>query len=187
MVRQQIFAAADWDPVTPGSLNGLASRIRSRRRRKKVARVVVPLAAVLLVGSLLPFLADPSTESQPHSDGIACREVRSNLDSFMAEDLDQGRMAAMKTHLKECPQCRRRMEALLKPEVASNNTPNPEFFTLGLLDHSPAVAGSVKCWTSGECSRPMFSPKIWRSGHVSSVAKNWTANRYFTQWHHGHC
>jgi len=98
----------------------------------------------MLVASLLPFLADSSSESQPNYGGIACSEVRSNLDSFMAKDLDPGRMVAIETHLRECPQCRRRMEAMLKTEVASGDKRIPEFFTLGLLDHSPALVGSVK-------------------------------------------
>jgi len=144
MVRQENYETAEWQPVTPGSLNGLAKQIRSKRRRKKVARVVVPVAAVILVASLLPFLAESSPESQPNYGGIACSEVRANLDSFMAKDLDQERMASITAHLKECPQCRQRMEAMLQVEVASADRRIPEFLALGSLDHSSLMAASLK-------------------------------------------
>jgi len=144
MVRQQIFAAADWDPVTPGSLNGLASRIRSRRRRRIVAKVLVPVAAIILFASLLPFLANSSTDSQSNYGGIACSEVRSNLNSFIAKDLDQERMGAIAAHLRECRQCRQRMEAMLRTEVVSSDKTFLDFCALSSLDHSPVLAASIR-------------------------------------------
>ncbi|WP_413433401.1 hypothetical protein [Crateriforma spongiae] len=62
----------------------------------------------------------------------------------MAKDLDQERMASITAHLKECPQCRQRMEAMLQVEVASPDKRIREFLALGSLDHSSFMAASLQ-------------------------------------------
>jgi len=106
--------------------------------------MIVSTAVVVVFALLLPPLTVPSSETQPHYGGIVCSEVRSNLDSFMAKDLDRERMEAIEVHLSECPKCRQRMEAMLKTDVAASDNRIPESFALGSLHHSPVLVASVK-------------------------------------------
>lgn len=144
MVRQENSEDASWDPVAPGSLNGLASRIRSRRRRKQVTRAAVPMLAVTLVASLIPLVAESSPEKLQSDGEMTCIEVRANLQPYIVKRLDAERMAAIEAHLTECPQCQRRKEAMRKPGVATSRKGIQEFFTIGSLDHRPAWGRSVK-------------------------------------------
>jgi len=98
-----------WSPCPEGELDRLACDLRRADRRKMLKAAGAASAAVVLSG--VGIFAVSSTFSGDKA--LTCAEVQPLLPAYVGGGLTTEAKSKVASHLEECPQCRRRYEAML--------------------------------------------------------------------------
>jgi hypothetical protein len=106
--------SGEWLPCPPGLLRDSGMRARSRRHRRRIVQTAAAgsLLILLCVGSWL--LWGGRADRENHFGGIACSEVRANMQTFMAGTLPETVAGKVRAHLDQCPQCQKLMQNMQK-------------------------------------------------------------------------
>ena len=100
-----------WDPCPQGTVQGLVTSLRRRRRRRQVQKLSA-VTGMLAVVCLSAYLALPQRVCDRELAGIRCSEVLALADDLIAnklDDLTRGRIVA---HCRECESCHRTIQAM---------------------------------------------------------------------------
>ncbi|TWU06135.1 hypothetical protein Pla52n_18550 [Stieleria varia] len=145
MIRQGNRDSTEWTPLTTGALTTFAKRARSQRRRKQLVRAGTPVALLPLLLLLVSLgSSDAPQPSQPRFGGITCTDVVSHLDSLSSGDLAPSLVTAIQTHLLKCPDCRKRMESMQKPQSVAHNKDIRNTSLESSSPHSQFLVASVE-------------------------------------------
>lgn len=118
--------ASDWATCDGGYLTQISTRRKSLRRRRAVVRRVGASAvlACLLVGIVWGVSSRGGDGGENYFGGIACSEVRDNMQGYMAGELPEELERKVETHLAHCPRCQELMEKMqggAGPQVAEGS------------------------------------------------------------------
>ncbi len=103
----------DWAACPAGTLQGLAGRLRTKRRRTIAAKAAC-VAAALIVATLLTAQFVPkrhAADDYLHG-GLYCSQVRPVLPDYRAGKLQGELLSQVEQHLAKCPPCRRVLAGL---------------------------------------------------------------------------
>jgi len=130
------FDTSPWVWCDPGTLQELAERLRTARRRNSVRQVVT--SSIVLVAMLLGTWTTSRMMKQHDSyyGGISCSEVQDQLKMYAAGLLSDELSSKMAAHLRECSLCRS-----LLHEVGQQQP--DEVRTVPLIDHSMLASMSL--------------------------------------------
>lgn len=107
----------NWEQCPSGALQDLSRRSR-RRRMVKQAAWGIPLTALLLVA--LALNGTIPTPFNMHSGPLVCDQVVKLLPAYAANSLSAAQRVEVEQHLKKCPFCRDKLEAIrAKQSVAT--------------------------------------------------------------------
>lgn len=132
----------DWTPCTPGTMQAYGQSHRAEAQGQQLRRGLILAGSTLgvvlcvaLVGSALvnrgPANSDPASPTFPAAPvqnqpglhgGIACGDVRQNLQGYLDGTLPAALHDQIKVHLTECSHCRKALERL-QASQASVGTP----------------------------------------------------------------
>jgi len=98
-----------WQPCQQGEIGRLVRRLKVARRRKRLLQVAGPAAAAVILVVAVVYL----TSARPATAGpITCRQARAAMAERLEDRLTPEMTARVDQHLRDCPSCRRRYEAL---------------------------------------------------------------------------
>jgi len=133
-----------WEACPPGTLQAYARTAKAKRQRRNVVRATGAVAAIVcMIGLTLWSVGRFSGEHQYYFGGIACRDVRSNLEAFASGTLPEEMADRIETHLAECPACQELMRQMKQQErsaaslqparpILLSSSPNAEFRSVQL-------------------------------------------------------
>lgn len=102
----------DWTACPTGTLQGLAGRLRAKRRRTIAARAAGVTAAALAILLTAHFIPARHAPDDYFHGGIYCSQVRPVLPDYRAGKLHGEFLGQVEQHLAECPPCRRVLNGL---------------------------------------------------------------------------
>lgn len=100
-----------WDPCPAGTVQGLVTSLRRRRRRRQVQKLSA-VAGMLAIVCLSAFFAMPQRICDRELAGIRCSEVLALADDLIANRLDDITRGRIVAHCRECESCHRTIEAM---------------------------------------------------------------------------
>jgi len=100
-----------WQRCPPGELHRTLDGIRTRQRRWVMMKIGSVGAGVVLVGLAGYAAFDAGGSASRPPGGLACSEVAELMPRYRAKRLPEELRARVATHLSQCPECRRRLEA----------------------------------------------------------------------------
>lgn len=105
--------SSSWTPCPVGEIEGLANRLRARRRRRVFLQTAgATLATIAAVGGLALWWG---TSDDTPPGGITCAEVEKLLELFARGQLEASLQQRVRTHASQCPRCEPRFRALGLP------------------------------------------------------------------------
>jgi hypothetical protein len=109
-----------WTPCAAGALQTLARRLKVRRRLHGIIRAAGVAVVLLCVTALSVWSVGLLRgEREYHFGGIACHEVRANLDAFATGALSDELTERIEIHLKQCPACQEVMKQMNEPQIST--------------------------------------------------------------------
>ncbi len=121
-----------WVPCQAGDIGRVVRKLKSQKTRHAVSQAAMGVVACgLLVASGLYALPRLATQTPGDFGGIACHEVVSAADEYLAGTLSAAMAARIDTHLLSCAKCTRYIEGLRSERSSSA--------ALGHLRTSPKV------------------------------------------------
>lgn len=102
-----------WAPCTPGTLQTFGRHAKVQRRLHGAARATGIAVVLLCVTGLTVWSVGRFTGEREHYfGGIACHEVRANLEAYAMGTLSDELAKRIETHLRECPACQEFMKQM---------------------------------------------------------------------------
>lgn len=145
-MNDQISATRGWSECPPGTITGMVSRLKTRRRLQHVVRdsstagmLVVAATGLLLAGAHGRF-------HHSHPGGITCTEARAQLSIAQAEPLGNAMTDRVDAHLSGCQSCRDWLKATF-PQDSHNVTTDDESEERSAFPHRQPVEPGV--WIPG--------------------------------------
>ncbi|HEV3343745.1 MAG TPA: zf-HC2 domain-containing protein [Pirellulales bacterium] len=117
-MAQESQTDRDWTACPTGTLQGLAGRLRARRRRTVALRAAGVAAAAVAILFAVRFAPKRHAADDYFHGGLYCSQVRPVLPDYRAGRLQGELLSQVEQHLAECPPCRRVLDGL-KGQAAS--------------------------------------------------------------------
>jgi len=127
-----------WDSCPAGTLQSYAQKAKARHQFRAITRTTGAVAAIICVVGLSIWTAGRfSAEHEYYFGGIACGDVRANLEAYATDTLPEETADQIRIHLQECPACQELMRQMKQQErsaaslqsaehVLLASSPNPE-------------------------------------------------------------
>lgn len=112
-----------WNACAPGSLQAYGRRCKALQRRQVISRAAGTVVVLLCVGLGMWAVNYWSGQCEYYFGGIACSEVRENLDAYAMGTLPEPVAEQMQTHLHACPRCQRLMHDIQQMQASAAPVP----------------------------------------------------------------
>jgi hypothetical protein len=112
-----------WTPCAPGELQTFGRKAKAQSRLRGMTRVAGAAVVVLCVGGLTVWSVSRLTgERENYFGGIACHEVRANLEAYAMGTLSAELTERLETHLSECPACQEFRKLMSQQQVSTESS-----------------------------------------------------------------
>jgi len=114
-----------WRECRPGELGDAIGVLRTHKRNRTIVKIAVLTTAALVVVMVAGYAARQSFRpaAPGHHDmyfaGISCTDVKAELPQLHRGVTAPDRAAQVRSHLKQCPNCRAAYQKMLEARAAS--------------------------------------------------------------------
>ncbi len=109
----------NWQGCPQGAVDEVVRGVKLRRQRQRALKVTAIASSAMAVFMLMfvsvwawrddPQMVQPPIQPRNASSQLTCRQVRFQLDDYLAGKVDQELEKRIDDHMKHCPGCRRRI------------------------------------------------------------------------------
>ncbi len=147
-MNDQISATGGWCECPPGTITGMVSRLKTRRRLQHVVRVSATVGGLVVAATGLFLAGAPGRLHHSHPGGITCTEARAQLSIAQVEQLSDVITERVDAHLSGCQSCRDWLKATFPHDSRTRST------------------GSVSAERPDVPDRQPVDPGVWIPGAV---------------------
>ena len=110
----------EWQPLPAGTLNELASRLKTQRRLRLASQFGgVACVVIAAIGLSLFSASRTASMKEPNFGGITCTEVRRVMMDLAANPPAPDVEQRVQEHLRQCPACQKFMQGMQTMSNAS--------------------------------------------------------------------
>lgn len=121
-MNQDSNRTESWTPCAPGELQSFGQRAKAHSRLRGITRAAGAAVILLCVGGVTVWSVSRLTgDREYYFGGIACHEVRANLEAYAMGTLSDELVERIDAHLRECLACQEFRQQMSQMQVSTES------------------------------------------------------------------